>query len=106
MIGGNRESVQDAKNDILIHLLAHRAHQSRFEMDKNVTEFSIMRAFRWMGTHRVRVALQDLENRRLVARQTQYVVGYNEPKVIYLLTSSGRLPSKKIIAGDGKREEH
>jgi hypothetical protein len=96
----------DAKTDLLLHLLAHRAHQTRFEMDKFVTEFAIMKAFRWMGPHKIRSALQDLETRRLVTRQTQYVVGYNEPKVLYLLTPAGRLFSKRVIAGDGKHETH
>ncbi len=102
MQAGAGNGTSDPKTDLLLHLLAHKAHQARFEMDRNVTEFAIMKSFRWMGPHRIRAALQDLETRRLVSRQTQYVVGYNEPKVIYQLTPAGRLLSKRVIAGDGR----
>lgn len=95
------EEIARAREDILVHLLAHKAHQSRFEMDRNTTEFAILHSFGWRGTHTVRVALQDLETRRLISRHTQYVVGYNEPKTLFLLTQSGRLHSKKLIAENG-----
>lgn len=103
MMHENRaEEIASTRNDILIHLLAHRAHQTRFEMDRNVTELAIMHAFSWRGGHTIRVALQDLETKRLVARHSQYVVGFNEPKPLYLLTQTGRLHSKRLITEDGQ----
>jgi hypothetical protein len=89
------------KEDILLHLVAHRAHQVRFETDRYTTELSILRAFSSRGVYDVRRALQELESRRFIIRRVQYAVGFNEQKPVFLLTATGRLCAKKILAGDG-----
>jgi hypothetical protein len=90
------------REDILLHLVAHRAHQVRFETDRNTTELNILRAFHGRGVHDVRRALQELESRNFITRRVQYAVGYNEPKPVFLLTTAGRLHAKKILSGDGQ----
>ncbi len=89
--------LEDLRKDILLHLLAHRAYQERFEVDGHTTELTILRAFRERGTHHVRRALQDLETMRYITRKEQYAVGYNEAKPVYLLTSAGRLYTRKLL---------
>ncbi|HZY70770.1 MAG TPA: hypothetical protein VFF67_07335 [Thermoplasmata archaeon] len=77
------------ERSLLLHLLAHRGHQVRFEADQHTTEFGILRAFSAEDPLNLRTALRSLENTRLVYRRVQYVIGYSEPKLVYSLTPSG-----------------
>lgn len=77
------------ERSLLLHLLAHRGHQVRFEADQHTTEFGILRAFPSEDPLNLRTALRSLENTRLVYRRVQYVIGYSEPKLVYSLTPSG-----------------
>lgn len=89
-------SVRELEESILLHLLAHRGHQVRFEAERAVTEFGILRAFEDRGLV-VRRALADLESNRWVVRRMQYVVGYSEPKVVYTLTPIGHQRAQTIL---------
>ncbi len=86
----------EVEESILLHLLAHRGHQVRFEADRAVTEFGILRAFEARGLI-VRRALADLESNRWVVRRLQYVVGYSEPKVVYTLTPIGHQRAQTLL---------
>ena len=74
---------------LLLHLLAHRGHQVRFEADQWTTEFGILRAFHEEDPGEVKNAIRSLEMSRWVYRRMQYVIGYSEPKVVFSLTPSG-----------------
>lgn len=74
---------------LLLHLLAHRGHQVRFEADQWTTEFGIFRAFSDRDAATLKAALRTLEMSRLIYRRVQYVIGYSEPKLIYSLTPTG-----------------
>lgn len=89
-------SVRELEEHILLHLLAHRGHQVRFEADRAVTEFGILRAFEANGLA-VRRALADLESNRWIVRRLQYVVGYSEPKIVYNLTSIGHQRAQTVL---------
>lgn len=89
---------------LLLHLLAHRGHQVRFEADQWTTEFGIFRAFPDEDQLVLKTALRALEMSRLIYRRIQYVIGYSEPKLVYSLTPSGHrkaLDLKRIEDGEG-----
>ncbi|MGI0132432.1 MAG: hypothetical protein ACREDK_05000 [Thermoplasmata archaeon] len=89
---------------LLLHLLAHRGHQVRFEADQWTTEFGIVRAFPNEDQGVLKVSLRALEMSRLIYRRIQYVIGYSEPKLVYSLTPSGHrkaLDLKREEEGDG-----
>jgi DNA-binding PadR family transcriptional regulator len=92
-------AVLELEEHILLHLLAHRGHQVRFEADRAVTEFGILRAFQARGTE-VRRALADLESNRWITRRLQYVVGYSEPKICYNLTPIGHQRAQSVLCKD------
>lgn len=102
--GEKERELTSLKQDVLLHLVAHRAHQERFEVDGQTTELAILRVFRERGTYHVRRALQDLETMRYVTRKVQYAVGYNEPKPVFMLTTMGRLYAKRLLKGDGSEK--
>jgi hypothetical protein len=88
---------------ILLHLLAHRGHQVRFEADQWTTEFGIIRTFPMHDAAVVRQALRNLEMARCIYRRVQYVIGYSEPKLVYTLTPGGQrraVESKERESGD------
>ncbi len=74
---------------LLVHLLAHRGAQVRFEADQWTTEFGIFRAFAAEEMNELKNSLRQLEMGRYVYRRVQYVIGYTEPKLVYSLTPSG-----------------
>jgi hypothetical protein len=84
-----RESPSRLERSLLIHLLAHRGAQVRFEADQWTTEFGILRAFAQVELTEVKNTLRQLEMGRYVYRRVQYVIGYTEPKLVYSLTPSG-----------------
>lgn len=100
MPASNDPNLRALQENILIHLLAHRGHQVRFEADRAVTEFGIQRAFQHQGLA-VRRALQELESQRWVIRRMQYVVGYSEPKLIFALTPGGHHRAQSLLEEDG-----
>jgi hypothetical protein len=77
------------ERQILVHLLEHRGHVIRFEADAGTTEFGIIRKFPVEGVSTVRGALRNLEMYRWIYRRMQYVIGYSEPKLVYMLTPGG-----------------
>jgi hypothetical protein len=81
----NRETPTPLERSLLLHLLAHRGAQVRFEADQWTTEFGI-------GSEQLtelKNTLRQLEMGRYVYRRVQYVIGYTEPKLVYSLTPSG-----------------
>ena len=93
--------MRELEESILLHLLAHRGHQVRFEADRAVTELGILRAFEARGLV-VRRALADLESNRWVVRRMQYVVGYSEPKVVYTLTPIGHQRAQTLLSEESR----
>lgn len=86
---------------LLLHLLAHRGHQVRFEADQWTTEFGIFRAFPNEDQGALKNALRGLEMSRLVYRRIQYVIGYSEPKLVYSLTPTGHRKALDLRRGEG-----
>ena len=74
---------------ILGHLLKHHGELIRFEAPQWTTEFGILRAFPEEDPSEVKRALKVLAESRLVLRRSQYVVGYSDPKIVYVLTPAG-----------------
>jgi DNA-binding HxlR family transcriptional regulator len=87
---GAVEPTAPLERSILMHLLAYRGGQVRFEADQRTTEFGILRAFEREDSTQLRTTLRQLEMRRLVYRRMQYVIGYSEPKLVYSLTPMGQ----------------
>jgi hypothetical protein len=85
----NRETPTPLERSLLLHLLAHRGAQVRFEADQWTTEFGIFRAFGTEQLTEIKNTLRQLEMGRYVYRRVQYVIGYTEPKLVYSLTPSG-----------------
>lgn len=75
---------------ILGHLLQHHGELTRFEASEWTAEFGIVRAFSKEDPAVVRRTLHVLSELRLILRRSQYVVGYSDPKTVYVLTSAGR----------------
>lgn len=75
---------------ILSHLLKHQGELIRFEASQWTAEFGILRALPEEDPSEVRRTLHVLAELRLVLRRTQYVVGYSDPKNVYVLTTAGR----------------
>jgi hypothetical protein len=97
------------ERQILVHLLEHRGHVIRFEADAGTTEFGIIRKFPVEGVSTVRGALRNLEMYRWIYRRMQYVIGYSEPKLVYMLTPGGHrlatdLDREGVTASSGIRE--
>ena len=74
---------------ILSHLLKHHGELIRFEAPQWTTEFGILRALPEEDPAEVKRTLHVLEELRLILRRSQYVVGYSDPKTVYVLTSAG-----------------
>ncbi len=85
----SRDDPTPLEKSLLLHLLAHRGAQVRFEADQWTTEFGILRAFAQEGMIELKSTLRQLEMGRFVYRRVQYVIGYTEPKLVYSLTPSG-----------------
>lgn len=81
--------VDPLQRALLLHLLAHRGQQVRFEADQWTTEFGIFRQFAEVNPGELKLALRGLEMARWIYRRVQYVIGYSEPKLVYSLTPSG-----------------
>ncbi len=90
------------ERQILIHLLEHRGHVIRFEADAGTTEFGIIRKFPVEGVSTVRGALRNLEMYRWTDRRMQYVIGYSEPKLVYMLTPAAAIVSPPTSATRGR----
>ena len=75
---------------ILGHLLKHHGELVRFEAPQWTTEFGILRALPEEDPSEVKRTLRVLAESRLILRRSQYVVGYSDPKLVYVLTSVGR----------------
>jgi len=84
-----REQVDRLQRSLLLHLLAHRGQQVRFEADQWTTEFGILRKFPSDDAGAIKQALRSLEMARWIYRRIQYVIGFSEPKLVYSLTPSG-----------------
>ena len=74
---------------ILLHLLKHHGEQVRFEASQWTTEFGLLQSLSGADPVEVKRALHMLEESRRVLRRSQYVVGYSEPKTVYVLTPDG-----------------
>ena len=74
---------------VLLHLLAHRGQQVRFEASHWATEIGILRRFPEEDPSALKLAIRSLEMTRMIYRRIQYVVGYSEPKHVFSLTPSG-----------------
>ena len=85
----NEPPSSSLERSLLLHLLAHRGHQVRFEADQWTTEFGIFRAFAQEDQMILKNTLRALEMSRCIYRRVQYVIGYSEPKLVYSLTPSG-----------------
>lgn len=75
---------------ILGHLLRHHGQLIRFEAPQWTTEFGILRALPEEDPAEVKRVLQRLAELRLILPRSQYVVGYSDPKIVYVLTPAGR----------------
>jgi hypothetical protein len=94
-----KEELDRLERSLLVHLLAHRGQQVRFEADQWTTEFGIFRAFANEDAGTLKVALRSLEMGRYVYRRVQYVIGYSEPKLVFSLTPSGHRKAVDLQRG-------
>jgi hypothetical protein len=99
MADSGQESLE---RSLLVHLLAHRGHQVRFEADQWTTEFGILRAFADHDVQAVKALLRNLEMGHILYRRVQYVVGYTEPKLVYSLTPAGQRRATDIQRDGGR----
>ena len=75
---------------ILSHLLKHQGELIRFEASQWTTEFGILSGLPEEDPAEVKRTLHVLVELRRVLRRSQYVVGYSDPKTVYVLTPDGR----------------
>lgn len=75
---------------ILSYLLKHQGERVRFEASQRTTESGILRGLPGEDPAGAKRTLHVLAELRIVLRRSQYVVGYSDPKMVYVLTSAGR----------------
>ncbi len=93
------------EDQVLLHLLAHHAYGTRFEADKSTTEIGLQRAFAQHEGSVLKHVVVSLEAAHLIARRSQYVVGYSEPKTVYVLTPLGRQRAIGLLTSESCGEE-